>query len=615
MHIERVQIEEGFLDGLDVTFAPGLNIIIGERGTGKTSLIELIRFCLGVKGYTTETSRRSREHAISVLAGGQISITLSDGQRRINVTRTINDESPRYTEPFVKPIIFSQTEIETVGLQASGRLKFLDSFSSSQSRLTSSEDSATSDIQSLTAEADILRREIDELNHQQRLIPEIEKQIKELAPKELELTKISADAAKKKEQLDQLSISIAKCSVNENTLQKLQDALDKWQAEINSVLKSAPVLGNSLSVENSLSLENSRTSISLARDNLTQAVSHLSHSSEEIKDQLKGVVSLKLATEASARTLRKEVDALQEGAGATIRQGQQLRERKAHLDSLQTVLKERKKSLAAVINKRNEALDKLENHRNSIFQARNTLAETLSKKLGPRICVKAYQAGQFDTFASTISDVLRGSGLRYNELSSLLAGNISPRELLDAVESDNTELISFATGISRERATRALSQFRESDLGAIATVAVEDTVTFELLDGSTYKDIRELSTGQRCTVILPLLLQHRDRVLIVDQPEDHIDNAFIADTLIQSLKDRNPESQVLFSTHNANIPVLGDADRVIQMGSDGKRGFPILASNLEDPMIVNAITTVMEGGVDAFKRRATFYYDSDSSSS
>lgn len=61
MHIQRVQIEEGFLDGLDINFNSGLNAIIGARGTGKTSLIEIIRFCLDVSSTTTETTRKSRE--------------------------------------------------------------------------------------------------------------------------------------------------------------------------------------------------------------------------------------------------------------------------------------------------------------------------------------------------------------------------------------------------------------------------------------------------------------------------------------------------------------------------------------------------------------------------
>ena len=129
----------------------------------------------------------------------------------------------------------------------------------------------------------------------------------------------------------------------------------------------------------------------------------------------------------------------------------------------------------------------------------------------------------------------------------------------------------------------------------------------QLMDGTTYKGIGELSTGQRCTVVLPLVLRHTDRILIVDQPEDHIDNAFIAETLILSLIARDPDSQVIFSTHNANIPVLGNADQIVHLGSDGKRGFPVLASDLNDPRAVEAITTVMEGGVEAFKRRASFY--------
>ena len=94
MHIERIQVEEGFLNGLDVSPTPGLNVIIGARGTGKTSLIELIRFCLDVPGYTQESDRRSREHALSVLGSGQITLTLVDGAQRIKVTRSAAEDAP-----------------------------------------------------------------------------------------------------------------------------------------------------------------------------------------------------------------------------------------------------------------------------------------------------------------------------------------------------------------------------------------------------------------------------------------------------------------------------------------------------------------------------------------
>jgi recombinational DNA repair ATPase RecF len=152
MHIERVQIEEGFLDGLDVQFISGLNVIIGARGTGKTSLIELIRFCLDVKGHTAETERYSRNHALSVLGSGQVTVTLADAGRKVAVTRTANDISPRASGPFSVPIIFSQTEIELVELQATGRLRILDSFLEDSRNREAEEATAASDIRSLTAE-------------------------------------------------------------------------------------------------------------------------------------------------------------------------------------------------------------------------------------------------------------------------------------------------------------------------------------------------------------------------------------------------------------------------------------------------------------------------------
>jgi hypothetical protein len=77
--------------------------------------------------------------------------------------------------------------------------------------------------------------------------------------------------------------------------------------------------------------------------------------------------------------------------------------------------------------------------------------------------------------------------------------------------------------------------------------------------------------------------------------------------LIVSVLARDPNSQIIFSSHNANIPVLGEANRVIQLGSDGKRGFVLTAASLDTPEAVKAITTVMEGGLKAFDLRRTFY--------
>ncbi len=145
-----------------------------------------------------------------------------------------------------------------------------------------------------------------------------------------------------------------------------------------------------------------------------------------------------------------------------------------------------------------------------------------------------------------LSDMLKGSGLRYNELVPAIVTRVSPRILLEAVDSFDFDLIATAASINIERASKLLVHLRAIDLSQLATLDIEDEVSLQLLDGTDYKDLSELSTGQRCTVVLPLVLAHQDRVLVVDQPEDHIDNAFIANTLIKAILARRPTSQIFF---------------------------------------------------------------------
>jgi len=604
--IERVQVEEGFLDGLDVVLVPGLNALIGARGTGKTSLIELIRFCLDVRGYTAETGKRSRDHALSVLGAGQVTVTLLDGKERIIVTRTANDTEPRASGSFIKPIIFSQTEIESVGLQPGARLQLLDSFTGDRRGSDAAEAEAVSVVRSLTAEVEALRREIDEFGLQIAGLTAIDQQIAELAPAEQQLARVSTDAGEKKKSLDVISGTIASTSVAATAIERFKQAVARWRASLVTI-SAAPAVEAWPATAGKDPLSPARESIQRAHSHIQSALDELGRAETESTKLGRDVGGRKIALEEQARQLRKEIETLQAGAGNIVRQGQQLRERKAQLESLRTLSAERSRILGALVERRGRALDRLDAIREDRFKARTAAAAKLNLILGPKIRILVGRAGQFDALAASIADTLRGSGLRYNDLAPALASRMSPRELLEAADTNDFNLIAEAADISKDRAARTLAQLKEADLGTLATVPVEDRVEFQLLDGPDYKDISELSTGQRCTVVLPLVLRHTERVLIVDQPEDHIDNAFITDTLIRSVLARETNSQIIFSTHNANIPVLGNADRVIQLGSDGRRGFTLVAAALDESPVVSAITSVMEGGVDAFERRASFY--------
>jgi prefoldin subunit 5 len=607
LRIERLQVEEGFLDGLDLRLIGGLNVLIGARGTGKTSVIELIRFALGVTGYTTESAKRSEEHARSVLGSGQITVTLRIGDRAIIVARSASDAHPRTSAKFVPPIIFSQMEIESVGLHPSGRLRLIDSFLADRMRVSQDEAALASQVRSLTAEIESVTREVTALQEQLSELASIEVSIKELSLKEQEVSKSSAAAATKKQSLDRLTILTSAATVRHDFLERFSTTVDAWIKSLTDLHRLGPDAESWPDPISPDPIGDLRSRFKAAIDRVDTALAEFEAISDAVKSLQRKNSATRIDLNEQARQLRREIDVLQAGAGAIARQGAALRERKAQLQSLGALLADRRLKAATLQDARAKVLDQLEALRQDRFEKRRRIGAQLSKNLGPRIRVNVERAGFFAEYARVIVEALRGSGLRYADIAPQLAENMSPRELLEAAEANNFETVADIVGIGRDRAARVLSHLREKGLGDLATCLVEDEVDLQLLDGQEFKDLTQLSTGQRCTVVLPVVLEHRDRILIVDQPEDHIDNAFIAETLIRAIRNRTDETQMIFSTHNANIPVLGEADLVVQMGSDGRRGFVLMARQLDDPQAVGAITGIMEGGREAFKRRAQFY--------
>ena len=605
MYIERIQVEDGFLDGLDLRLKPGLNTIIGARGTGKTSIIELVRFGFGVSGHTADSAKRSQDHAMSILGEGQVVITVRDGSASFTLSRAANGTSKQERSGIRAPIIFSQTEIEAVALQPGGRLAMIDGFIQGQSK--DDEKAVTAEILSITSQVTNYLHEIEELQAALAELPELLKQLSELKPAEDNLTRISADASTKAKSFNTLTLHLSQLAVADSALVRFTQQVDRLRSALSEVTSSkAPIEQWPVGAGDD-PLQTERAELSEIQNILRAQLKRLTDVSRRSSLAAQNLTEKRMPLEAQSRAVRKEIESLKAGAGEVSRQGQQLREHIAQVESLKQLTEAKAETLKELTYRRNQLLESFDKIRDKRFQSRQATAALLNKSLGPRIRVTVEKAGHNQSYSALVAEILKGSGLRYNELAPLVARSLSPRELLEAAENSDVEFISEATGISHDRAMRFISALRQTDLGRLGTVSLEDAVSLSLLDGKDYKSIEELSTGQRCTVVLPIVLRHVNRVVIVDQPEDHIDNAFITDTLIKAIMERDPNSQIIFSTHNANIPVLGSADYVVQMGSDGHRGFPMVHDSLEAPAVVNAISTVMEGGADAFKRRAAFY--------
>ena len=137
----------------------------------------------------------------------------------------------------------------------------------------------------------------------------------------------------------------------------------------------------------------------------------------------------------------------------------------------------------------------------------------------------------------------------------------------------------------------------------------DDVGIFLEVGNRGFAEIQSLSAGQRCVAVFPLLLRNSRGPLVIDQPEDNLDNRYIADKIGPDLLNKKQDQQYLVTSHNANLVVLTDADLIVHVDSDGSHAdFPaagFLAG--EKSAIKQSVLEVLDGGEAALVARQKKY--------
>lgn len=123
----------------------------------------------------------------------------------------------------------------------------------------------------------------------------------------------------------------------------------------------------------------------------------------------------------------------------------------------------------------------------------------------------------------------------------------------------------------------------------------------------SFKNISNASAGQKTSTILTFILSHGTTPLILDQPEDDLDNHLVYGLIVDRLRESKEKRQIIVVTHNANIPVNGDAEYILAMDSESKQLNVLHEGTIEEKEIKREICDVMEGGVQAFRLRSQRY--------
>ena len=617
--VEKIEISGGFLPGLSVTLPRGLTCIIGPRGSGKSTLAEALRFA--VAG-ASAVPKHCLDLVQANLAGGAlVTITaMAEGANRYILKRGLKQQPVLLTSDgrtistvdidrgtFLPLDAYSSPEIEAIADEVLGqkRRNLLDELRSDQMRTI--QQSLTESARALDANADRIRttqRTIQDLTEQTEELGDVRARLSVLAPLDREP---SGDFIRlsRQQQLDQREIT--KLDNADRDLRTLDRTLDQLRRDAQLVFKARLIDEQSTNadilrqyddlltasfgtVEEHISaisgqIREAQGTVAQARQNIAPA--HASHSSE-----LARLTALNQAVSEHARiraTLEQQVARLQA-----------LEEQRSELNAeLKTLLEQRKSLKASHILMRDQ-----------ISTLREEVASELQREAGKRVRIRIMRNADHLAYQQMLVDGLRGARVRNHDEIITTLMELRPEQLAQLIQANDLDSFDELTAFGSERSRKILDAFRESvDPLALEVIAIEDRVGIELNVSSTgkanFKDASDLSRGQKCTALLPILLARRDSPLIIDQPEDNLDNHFIFETVVNAVQRLKKSRQMIFITHNANIPVLADADLVLVMNSDGRIGAVEKSGTVDECR--EQIIELLEGGRRAFELRSKRY--------
>ena len=207
--------------------------------------------------------------------------------------------------------------------------------------------------------------------------------------------------------------------------------------------------------------------------------------------------------------------------------------------------------------------------------------------------------GNKEKFIEDMKNLVRGSGIRGDIISKL--NNFSDYiGIMEDIYLNDSKILKT---LIKDSDIEKINNIMKGKIDIVCEYVSENDVEIKYHD----KPLKNHSLGQRASAIILFIIEQKENdLIIIDQPEDDLDNQVIYKELITTIRKRKKDIQFIFSTHNANIPVLGDAEQIICLKDDGSN-ININNNSIDNSSIQNDIVQIMEGGPEAFKRRQQIY--------
>jgi len=601
-HIQKIRFTGGTLAGQDIYFSPELNTMIGIRGSGKSSILEVIRYALEIPFGEKAGDQKYKEKLVgfTLESGGKVEIDAMDRYGQQYRIRRV------WKEPYSEVLIDGQLQ-PGVSIRETVIHKPI---YFGQKDLSSTGEGFEKDLvdKLLGSKVDEIRRNI--ADQKQNVIDAVDRILK--------VNNIH-DQIEEQKKIKQDTEHRLKLYTDHGLQEKLQKRLD-FDVDGRTITDGIEIVGNFVSDLTSLLAQHEDEIRNFKGYQSKQNAALLERFYEHYEfyvlfvEQIKKSITAQLAEMESLMACQKEFSEIRKGmveefaeierklAGELKNSGTQnisseeflsLKKKLTSAEQLISVMKkqgEHKKSLEDALL---AELHKL----NELWLEEFNLIKTALNKVGAAsssISIAFGYKEDREAFLAFMKDVFKGSGIRDNTYQGIV--NQYPDFV--AIYKD----INNATPLFGSN-PQTLTDLFMKNLKTLLTYQTPNRFTI-MYRG---KELQHHSLGQRASaLILFVLSQKENDLIIIDQPEDDLDNQTIYEDVIKLIRVIKPNVQFIMATHNPNIPVLGDAEQVHGCSfMDNK--ISVCSGSVDNQITQRTIVDIMEGGQEAFNRRKEIY--------
>lgn len=641
----------GLFGDATIAFNENLNCLIGARGSGKSTIVEALRYVLGQTPLLERAARGAGdEHSYATLAlatqaanlrDSEIELVYQRGDERHVLTATYDTGTRVFTldgddaqvpaealETAYPARIFSWGELETLGRQPRLQRVVVDRLAEDLPDLRAQMEAAQEALRENRREVGALRERLASLltadSGALRRFAEYKTAFERLNTEAVQA--LFAELDRRRERISLLDAIAADL---EQLLRRAQQLADEDPgASVDDLLAGAS--------EDLRAWWATTASSSIDLETLVTTVHDRAAAIVDVLAERQGVVETLAAGERASleeaeASLREQTRA-DPGAAVQRDQREQARTRFESASSLRDGYLETYSRLQAALDHRGDLVSRVSDAAAAITAARQTIADELGQRLsdigreGMTITIDVTPGGDRDAWI----DYLKEDFLNQQRAGQYVArqvarrlGNSDPATIVtaileqtpDALASQDTE-----QGLSSEEAERLVGAFaifledQEADVTRVAeeldeVLALHEQPIDDLVriqsDGAP---VDQLSPGGRSSAMLPLIALSDDVPLIIDQPEDNLDNRMVGQTLSSILARLKERRQIIVTTHNPNIVVGGDAEQVAVLEAPSAQAATIgVTGSIDDDDVIDAVISIMEGGAEAFEERAVRY--------